>query len=38
MGKRDRNTSWMLSLCLLIPALLVPQIFEDSDQYAMCMY
>ena len=35
--KRDRNTSWMLSLCLLVPALLVPQIFEDSDQYAMCM-
>lgn len=36
--KRDRNTNWLLSLCLLIPMLVIPQIFEDSDSYAMCMY
>ena len=31
MGKRDKNTNWLLSLCLLIPMLIIPQIFEDSD-------
>ena len=36
--KRDRNSNWLLSLCLLIPMLLIPQIFEDGDNYAMCMY
>jgi hypothetical protein len=36
--KRDKNTNWLLSLCLLIPMLIIPQIFEDSDNYAMCMY
>ena len=35
--KRDKYTNWLLSLCLLIPMLIIPQIFEDSDNYAMCM-
>ena len=36
--KRDRNSNWLLSLCLVIPMLLVPQVFEDGENYALCMY
>jgi hypothetical protein len=37
--KRDRDTNWLVSLFLIIPMLLVPQIFEDgSDNYALCMH
>ena len=35
--KRDRNSNLLLSLCLLIPMLLIPQIFEDGDNHIMCM-
>ena len=37
--KRDRDSNWLVSLCLVIPMLVVPQIFEDgSDNYALCMH
>ena len=35
--KRDRSSNLLLSLCLLIPMLLIPQIFEDGDNHVMCM-
>ena len=35
--KRDGNNNLLLSLCLVIAMLLIPQIFEDGDHHVMCM-